>query len=372
MSAPVTVFALVTDAFGGRGGIAQYNRDFLGALAESGLVSAVEVLPRHAPDEVSLPAGIRQASAVDGRIAYSAAAIRTALKRRADIVFCGHLYMAPLAAVVARLCGAKLIVQMHGIEAWSRPSVLRRVATDAADVVLCVSRYTRAQALSWATIEPEWAIVLPNTVSETFIPGDGAALRTAWGLNDTRVLLTVGRMDTAEQYKGHERVIAAMPEIIARGHNVCYVVVGDGSDRPRLETLAAKSGVAKRVRFMGMVDEATLRSAYQMADLFVMPSTGEGFGIAFLEAMASGTPALGLAVGGARDALADGELGAAVDERDFVTALTHAIERPKPDGEVLATAVRVRFGRERFVSGVRAVINRMAETRQQRLTQRIA
>ena len=71
---------------------------------------------------------------------------------------------------------------------------------------------------------------------------------------------------------------------------------------------------ADRVIFLGGVAPQRSRDAYRMADLFVMPSTGEGFGIAFLEAMASGTPALGLNAAGAPDALADGELGTLTSE----------------------------------------------------------
>jgi phosphatidyl-myo-inositol dimannoside synthase len=70
--------------------------------------------------------------------------------------------------------------------------------------------------------------------------------------------------------------------------------IGEGDDRERFEKIAREIGVAERVRFLGAVDQQRLVAAYRMADLFVMPSTGEGFGIAFLQAMASGTPALGL------------------------------------------------------------------------------
>src|SRR4029077_17292870 len=138
------MLAIVTDAFGGRGGIAQYNRDFLGALAEAGIMSSITVLPRQAPDLPAPPETIEQMPARPGRIAYSVAALRAALFRPVDLVFCGHLFMGPLAALITRLKGAKLIVQTHGIEAWRRPSRSQRAALEAADLVLCVSRYTRA------------------------------------------------------------------------------------------------------------------------------------------------------------------------------------------------------------------------------------
>ena len=135
-----------------------------------------------------------------------------------------------------------------------------------------------------------------------------------------------------------------------------YVLLGDGDDVARLKRLAVEIGVADRVRFMGEVGQETVVEAYRMADLFVMPSTGEGFGIAFLEAMASGTPALGLAVAGAQDALADGELGMAVSDAEFPSALTRALEGSHPDGDALATAARRRFGSEQFATRARRLL----------------
>jgi phosphatidyl-myo-inositol dimannoside synthase len=359
MTKPPMLLALVTDAFGGRGGIAQYNRDLLGALVEAGVVSCIHVLPRRTVDPVAPPDGVIQERPRPGRFGYCVGALHAALWRAVDIVFCGHLYMAPLAAVIARLKRAKLVIQTHGIEAWDRPSRLCRAAVEAADLVLCVSRFTRARVLDWAAIAPERLLVLPNTVSKPFTPGDGSAPREVWGLRGKRVLLTVGRMDARERYKGQDRVIAAIPQLVAQGHDVTYIILGDGDDRERLAAFAHEAGVADRVRFIGVVGQQVLVDAYRVADLFVMPSTGEGFGIAFLEAMASGTPALGLSVGGAPDALLDGELGVAVSEADLPAAISRALLAPRREPRALAADVCRRFGHEPFVTSARAAVSRL-------------
>jgi phosphatidylinositol alpha-1,6-mannosyltransferase len=173
------------------------------------------------------------------------------------------------------------------------------------------------------------------------------------------VLLTVGRIDSRERYKGHDRVIAAIPQLVAAGHDVVYLVVGEGDDRRRLEHRACEGGVADRVWFLGGVELPRLIEIYRAADLFVMPSTGEGFGIVFLEAMASGTPVLGLDIAGARDALAEGELGATVTDSRLAAALARALEHPKPISSGLAAAVCARFGSQNFTAGVRAAIARV-------------
>ena len=86
------------------------------------------------------------------------------------------------------------------------------------------------------------------------------------------------------------------------------------------------------------------------------PSSGEGFGIAFLEAMACGTPALGLAAGGTVDALADGELGTLASEAEFAPMLARLLVTPKPDPQALAAAVRSRFGYAAFSRQVRDIL----------------
>jgi phosphatidylinositol alpha-1,6-mannosyltransferase len=352
----------VTDAFGGRGGIAQYNRDFLRGLAATAEMSAITVLPRNVADSPVARSGITQVRPRPSRLAYAITALYTAFRRHTDVVVCGHLYMAPLAWLIARLKGAKLVIQMHGIEAWSRPPRLQRAAAEAADLVLCVSRHTRACVAGWAAIAPERLLVVPNTVGKRFAPGNCSALRRALGILNKCVLLTVARMDPRERGKGHDRVIAAIPGLLLEGYDIVYLIAGEGDDRLRLEALARDAGIAERVRFLGAIPPQHLPEIYRVADVFVMPSIQEGFGIAFLEAMASGTPALGLNVGGARDALADGELGSVVAEQDeLCAAIGRLLVRRRPDPETLSEAVRGRFGRTRFRAQVAMVFDRLLQ-----------
>ena len=352
------MLALVTDAFGGRGGIAQYNRDFLSALSSQ---ARIVVLPRHALDPVgALPNGIEQVAAQPGRIAYTFAALKLAAQEKPRIIFCGHLFMAPLAAVLARIERAQLIVQMHGIEAWQRPTPSQRRAVERADLVLAVSRDTRAKILNWAALAPERVAILPNTVGVQFTAGDRTAARGRFGLASETILLSVGRLAPTERYKGHDLVIAALPQLVAAGHQILYLIAGDGADRDRLQRLAQDLGVAARVRFLGQVAAAALPDLYRAADLFVLPSTGEGFGIVFLEAMACGTPALGLAVAGATDALADGRLGIAASPEDFAAALSRQLAAETSTARTLPQAVQARFGRDLFAARANALIERCA------------
>lgn len=355
----MNVLALVTEAFGGKGGIAQYNRDFLEAFAKLQRDAKVIVLPRYAPLPFSTPENINQAEPSTGRLAFNMRVLLASVRTKADVVFCGHLILAPLAVVIARISGAKLIIQMHGIEAWPRPTLLQRFGVEHADLVLSVSRYTRSRVAAWAAIEPARLIVVPNTVAEDCSPGDGSQFRARCNLHEQRILLAVGRFDATESYKGHDRIIAALPRLAAAGHDVVFVVLGEGNQRFSLEQLARDYGVPNRVRFMGSVSRKIVIEAYRAADLFVMPSTGEGFGFVFLESMACGTPALGLAVAGALDALGDGELGMVTAEQDLVHAIERILNSRSPDRGKLAVAVRARFGKEAFRSRVRHVLGRV-------------
>lgn len=353
------VLALVTDAFGAYGGIAQYNRDLIYALASRNKVKEVTVFPRIAPEPlVSDDRKIRLLLPEKSRIVYTARALFLALTERPDIIFSGHLYHGPLAHRLASITGARLISQLHGTEAWAPLSTQHLKSLESSDIVLCVSNDTKNRYLAQATPGTDNAYVLPNTVGEEFVVGNRATARKKFGLSDEFVILTVGRLDPRNGgYKGHERVIRTLRSLEASGRDITYLIAGIGDDRDRLEKIVQDLGVTNEVRFLGKVLREDLPDLYRAADLFVLPSTGEGFGIVFLEAMACGTRALGLAAGGAPDALGDGKLGILVDvHADFPAALQVAIQSVDGNREELSSIIQARFGQTAFRQRVAQVI----------------
>jgi phosphatidylinositol alpha-1,6-mannosyltransferase len=363
VSAAPRILAMLTDAWGAGGGIAQFNRDWVDAVCAAG--AKVDVLAYGMAEQAAGPQqpGVGVIGARLGRLAFARRALDAA-SARPDLVFCGHLHLAPVAAWVARRAGCRWWLQLHGIEAWHRPGRLRRAAAGRADLLVAVSRCTRARALAWWDGEPWRARVLPNTVDAAFAPGPrDAALAARLGIDGGPVLLTVGRLAAAEAYKGHDRVLRALPSLLARWPGLQYVVAGDGDDRPRLEAVARELGVDGRVRLAGAVPRAELPGLYRLADAFAMPSTGEGFGIAFLEAMACGVPALGLEGDGSVDALGDGEFGLVVSQPELEAGLVRLLEGAAPQGPSLAGAVQRRFGGAMFQRQVAALLAGLATVR---------
>ena len=242
------------DAFGGQGGIAQYNRDLLSALANCEGVNEVMVLPRAcAMSPGSLPAGVRQLPSCKRRIAYSFAAFRAAERSESQTLFFAGIYSwCHLLQLVAKLFSARLWVQVHGIEAWQELPILHRTPIQMAALITSVSRYTRRQLLRHVAIDPALVKVLPNTVDPRFQPGPKPThLLDRYCVRGKKILLTVSRLSSSEQYKGHDRVIRALPRILVDQPEVIYFIVGDGDDRQRLQALSVEYGVADKVRFVG-------------------------------------------------------------------------------------------------------------------------
>jgi glycosyltransferase involved in cell wall biosynthesis len=258
-----------------------------------------------------------------------------ARSRSFDLVVCGHINLVPAAWLASVVSGGRLVLVVHGIDAWQPTgSAIANALARRVDAFIAVSSVTQRRFSTWSGLGYERAFVLPNSIDfEVFRPGSRSEdLVRKYALQDKVLIMTLGRLVSGERYKGFDEVMEVLRDAALEVPGLTYMIAGDGDDRPRLEAKAERLGIRDRVVFTGRVPEARKRDYYNLADAFVMPSRGEGFGIVFLEAMACGVPVVGSTADGSREALRDGALGRLVDPDEAVAirqAIVAAVREPK-------------------------------------------
>jgi glycosyltransferase involved in cell wall biosynthesis len=351
----MNILALMPDAYRGFGGIAQYNRDLIDALISSDRVDQIVSLTRHFPDSnlglETLSPKLVQCFLPGSTLRYATEALRHAARLRPDIILCGHIHLLPVAALIKKLTGSRLILEAYGIEAWQRRPGLRSWGTGEVDLVIAISRFTRELVMRWSDIEPHRIRVVPNAVHlNRYLNGEKPGyLVERYGVHGKRVLLTVGRLLEVERYKGQDKIIELFPKLLTRFPNLVYLIVGDGGDRVRLEKMVATLMLQEHVVFAGRIPEEEKVDHYNLADAFAMPSTSEGFGFVFLEAAACGVPVLGGSIDGSRDALVDGRLGVMVDPQspdELLDGLQSILQKEKRVPDCLAPFDFSRFEKQ--------------------------
>ncbi|MGH9747238.1 MAG: glycosyltransferase family 4 protein [Candidatus Acidiferrales bacterium] len=220
------------------------------------------------------------------------------------IVLAAHPHLAvPAEIMKLRVPGLKTIIMSHGIEVWERMSPLRRQALRRSDRVLAPSSDTARKLADVQSLPAENIRKLPWPLNSQMLRlADAPAnLLLPAEFPQGQVVLTVGRWAAAERYKGADDLIEAIAQLRPSFSNLRLVAVGGGDDLPRLRKLAADAGVADRVSFLEGLTREQIAACYARCDVFALPSTGEGFGLVFLEAMAFGKPVVGADSGGIPD-----------------------------------------------------------------------
>lgn len=255
-------------------------------------------------------------------------ALAHALRFRPDVTLSAHIVASPAAAAIRRLVGARTVQYFHAEEIGAKPR-LAAFAARHADESIAVSAYT-ASLIADVAPQAQRVHVIANGAD---IP-DGPSPRPA----DRPTIVTIARVE--ERYKGHDVMVRALALVLAKVPDARWVVIGDGSLRPGLEQLARSYGVAGSVRFLGAVPDDQRDAWLARANVLAMPSrlpagqfAGEGFGIAYLEAAAYGKPVVAGNVGGAVDAVVDGETGLLVDPSDPL-AVAEAITKLLCDSDL--------------------------------------
>ncbi|HYM55198.1 MAG TPA: glycosyltransferase family 4 protein [Solirubrobacteraceae bacterium] len=213
---------------------------------------------------------------------------------------------------------------IHSVERW----MARR-----ADRVIVCSYYMRGHVADIFDIDERRIAVIPNGVDPNDLrpSGDLRALRREFAAPEEKLVLLVGRL---VYEKGFQLALDALPGVIERVGNARFLVAGSGTHEAELKAQAERLGLSEHGTFLGWIGDDVLHSLYRIADLCVVPSIYEPFGLVALEAMASGCPCIVADTGGLREVVPVGErVGLRFNGGD-AEHLGVMIERLLVDGEL--------------------------------------
>jgi len=321
-------------AFKQTGGLEKFNRSFLKALVENevqaGMVTQAYSLCDTIANEAYYPSDKYKGFGYH-KVKFTISSILQGLK--ADCIILGHINLSIIGFFINLIAPSKKIVLIcHGIEVWKPVSVIKKRVLKIAQRILAVSTYTKTQIANVHGIEPERITVFHNTIDryfplpKTFNKDVELLNRYRFDQNDF-VLYTLCRLSSHEQYKGYDNVIKALGQLQGKYPNIKYLIAGkyDDIELQRVKQLIIENKVEDKVRFAGYIDDSEIIAHYQLGDVYIMPSYGEGFGIVFIEALACGCRVIAGNADGSIDAVANGELGKLVDPKS-VDDIAYAIE----------------------------------------------
>ncbi len=209
---------------------------------------------------------------------------------------------------------------IHGVERWM---------THRADRVIACSEFMRGHIAEVFDLPIDRITAIPNGIdpSDLHSPHDLDELRARYAAPDEKLVLLVGRL---VYEKGFQLALDALPGLVERLGNVRFLVAGSGTHEQELRQQARELGLGGHGTFLGWIGDDVLHSLYRIADLTVVPSIYEPFGLVALEAMASGCPCLVADTGGLREVVPNEDVGLRFRSRD-PRSLARMVERVLAD-----------------------------------------
>jgi phosphatidylinositol alpha-1,6-mannosyltransferase len=283
------------------------------------------------------PVGDAGGTAVQVRSKLRAAAAAIANQWPVELVLIWHIGLLKLIPLL-RVRHAKVVLFLHGIEAWRAHTALNRALLRRVDLFLCNSEYTWTRFIGCNPgLSARPHVIVPL--------GCEASLRQQAPVpRNPPTALMLGRMVQSEGYKGHLEMLCAWPQVRERLPEAELWIAGPGDLEARLRRIVREQAIGG-VRFFGEITERAKTELLDSCRCLALPSRGEGFGMVYLEAMRRGRPCLVGNSDAGREVVNPPEAGIAADPSD-ANALSDAVCRlltPGPDWEALSRQARERY-----------------------------
>lgn len=286
---------------------------------------------------------------------------------KSDVLILSHINLLSVAKLISLVKPKqKIILFAHGIEVWDKLSNWKTKFLQQKVQIWAVSNYTKHKMLAQHQIATDRIQVLNNCLSPflkltaTFDKPKNL-LEKYQITENTPVLFTLNRLSASEKYKGYDTVIIALSKLKQTNQAFTYLLAGkaDVEEQCRIEQLIEANGLNANVKLIGYLPEEELAAHFLLADVFIMPSKGEGFGIVFIEAAVYGCQVIGGNVDGSTDALLNGELGQLVNpdsEAEIIEAIQKAIHNENHQPKIQQELTLQHFGFEQYLKKVNCLI----------------
>lgn len=285
---------------------------------------------------------------------------RIVKKHHIDLIHANSGAAGIVAAKVKRQLGIPVVYTAHGI--FGNPE--REYVIDELDTLICVSEYVKRDAIQRGFHESHLLVRYSGIDTDTFKPDSAVRekLRKQYGIDkDTLVLAVVSRIKNL-QHKGHQYLLDVLSQYASK-ESWKLVVIGKGHGLPVLKGQVRQLGLSEKVICLG--HRTDVAYCLQMADVLVLPSRFETFGLVLAEGMAMGKPAIAFDVGGTSEVIKDGETGFLV-EKNNTQELYEKIKQLDEDRVLLSTFstqgmhwVRERFTTKKMVDELEVIYKKL-------------
>ncbi|MEO5648071.1 MAG: glycosyltransferase family 4 protein [Chitinophagaceae bacterium] len=285
--------------------------------------------------------------------------------RKKKLVIMSHINLLAVGYLIKSFSpSTKLVLLAHGIEVWKKFRGLKKKMLQHCDLILPVSRYTMNTMSGMNKLEASRFRVLNNCLDpflqQPRTKAKSQELLSRYGFTKQHsILMTLCRMSSEERYKCYDKVLMAMKEL--NMPNLRYMIIGsyDKEEKTWIDSLVRDLNLEDSVVFTGFVEDDELADHFNLTDLYVMPSTNEGFGIVFIEAMYYGKPVIAGNKDGSVDALNNGSFGTLVDPHD-VKELSKAIAHNLDPGNSLNPGrdmLNDKFSYDKYRKNLESILN---------------